>query len=641
MSAIIGVWHLDAKPLDAEIPAQMLATLIHRGPDGRNVWCQNTIGLGHAMLWTTPESLIERQPLCSRDGVQVLVCDARIDNRQELINTLRLYDRPAAQITDAELILAAYQKWGEECPMQLIGDFAFTIWNEARRELFCARDPMGVKSLYYHHQNRLFAFASEIKALFQVPEVPRVLNEERVAEHLAFVFDDQASTFYREIYRLPAGYCAIISTRGMRLRRYWTWDPTYELTLRSDGEYEEAFRELLSEAVHCRLRSAFPVGTALSGGLDSSSITCIARNYLKENEPHKRLHTFSAIFPGLPEPELRRIDERAYIQAVLADGDVVPHEIRADRLNPLGDLEQILWHQDDPLVPFNIYMHRGIYHAARAQGVRVILDGFDGDTTVSHGYERLAELAIQLHWRTLLKEVHSMTAQSKNQMRALYRLLQHFTFNPLVIDSFVFWWKKILGPSAISIDKNSVVSKDFISKINIKKRMYGAQYKNCQYPTSARKFHLQGFESPLIPYSLEMADKSAITYSLEPRYPFFDRRLMEFCLALPADQKFRSGWNRSILRRSMQGILPREIQWRAGKANLSPNFYLNLLGFNKEIITKTIKENELFVNDFIDFHALKTCFAKYMSQPSNVYAMALFTPLTFIVWFKNNIFDPE
>src|SRR2546422_5671131 len=354
----------------------MLARLAHRGPDGAGVWSEGTVGLGHRLLHTTPESLRERLPLASGDGTLVLTADARIDNRAELLGAL---DR-GVEATDAELILAAYERWGERCPEHLLGDFVFVIWDARRAALFCARDHFGVKPFYNHHApGRLFAFASEIKGLLALAEVPRRLNETRVADYLVPLLEDKVITFYEDILRLPPAHRMTVTREGVRTEQYWALDPEREIRMKSDEEYADAFREIFTEAVRCRLRSAFPVGSMLSGGLDSSSVVCVARQLLQQNGGN-RFHTFSIVFDDVPE-----CDERRYVEAVLAGGGADPHYIRGDLLSPLGDVDRFLDHQDEPLSVPNLFLYWAACRLASESGMRVFLDGVDGDTTVSHG----------------------------------------------------------------------------------------------------------------------------------------------------------------------------------------------------------------------------------------------------------------
>ncbi|HEY9875190.1 MAG TPA: lasso peptide isopeptide bond-forming cyclase, partial [Candidatus Obscuribacterales bacterium] len=300
MSAIAGIYYLDNRTVDPADLKRMVDILAHRGSDGCNIWSEGSIGFGHRMLWTTPESLLETLPLVNDTGEIVITADARIDNRDELIAVLKISDRPVEKITDSQLILSAYEQWGENCPEQLVGDFAFAIWDRRKQVLFCARDHFGVKPFYYYSSGQSFIFATEIKALLCLPDVPRRLNEVKVADYLASPTDDTAITFYKEIFRLPPAHRLTVSHEGITLQSYWSLDPSRELRLGSDEEYASAFRKLFTEAVRCRLRSAFPVGSMLSGGLDSSSITCVARQLLA-GDKNSQLHTFSAIFDKMTQ----------------------------------------------------------------------------------------------------------------------------------------------------------------------------------------------------------------------------------------------------------------------------------------------------------------------------------------------------
>lgn len=636
MSGIVGVLRLDGCPVDREALASMVVSLSHRGPDRQGVWCDESVGLGQGSLWTTLESLREEQPLSSPDKKLILTADARIDNREDLIKELNLRRGSGLEPTDGDLILAAYRHWGEHCPEQLIGDFAFAIWDQDRRQLFCARDPIGVKGLFYHYSpKKLFVFASEIKALFQVSEVPRALNDSRIADYLAFIFDDLESTFYRSIQRLPPGHRMTVNLKGLCLRRYWAFDPERELMHGSDAEYEEAFRELFIEAVRCRVRSAFPVGTTLSGGLDSSSIACVARNVLKADADRK-LHTFSAIFPSLPKKDLRLIDERAYIDVVQAECDFVAHQIRADALSPLGDLDTVLWHQDEPHVPFNLYLHRGIYQSASTHGVRVLLDGFDGDTTVSHGYERLPELVRSFRWITLLKETRALSWHFANPgLLTWWKIVLTHALQPIIPPSFGHAWQRIRHPTDPPWGVDSIIDKAFAQRVGLEQRMHALRKVTSHSFHRARETHLRGLTSPLIPMALEQADKAAAAFQLEARYPFFDRRLMEYCLAVPADQKLRKGWPRSLLRRAMQGVLPPKVQWRRNKGDLRANFHRGLLNSGMEPVRRMLSEDGGAMRELIDVPALAKAYERYQANPSDADGLPLFSVITLFSWLSN------
>ena len=596
MSGIVGIYHRTSEPVEPQFLSSMVEEIAHRGPDGIQIWHENNVGIGHLSLWTTPESMLEQMPQCDRLTDTTITADARIDNRDELIDLLDLKGDRAEKITDCSLILRAYHKWGRNCPAKLIGDFAFAIWDGRERQWFCARDPMGVKPFYYYCSSTLFAFASEIKALFCLPQIKKEINELRIAYQLTGCFEDEEITFYKDILRLRAGYSLVISRESKASGEYWALDPSRRIKLGSDREYAEAFKELLVEAVRCRLRSAFPVGSTLSGGLDSSSITCTARNLLADS--HQQLHTFSAIFPNLPKSDLIWIDERRYMDAVKAGGSLQSHDIRADLLDPLLDW---LWQGDEPIQGNNMYIHQGMFDCAKQQGVRVFLDGVDGDTTVSHGWRYLTSLVYTGHWWRLLQE---LSAASRKVKISRKKIVRQYCIEPFIHEPLSKVRQKLFPQH----NYDELIAPDFARKTNV----YSHIQKVASEPlfVTARKEHFASMSTGLYPLAMEICDKAATSCSIESRYPFFDRRLMEFCLAIPLEQKFQQGYARSILRRAMDGILPPEVQWRTNKAKLGSNFQRNLLDYNSQTLDKVMQNSEL-IEPYIDMSKLKPIYNRY------------------------------
>lgn len=612
MSAIAGVLYRDDRPV-AEVELQRMAeALAHRGPDGSAVQVYRPVGLVHRMLWTTPESRHEELPRLDAEEDLFLTADARLDNRDELIVALGLGGQPRENIPDTEIILRAYQRWGEDCPTHLLGDFAFALWDGREQKLVCARDPMGVKPLYYYSGREVFAFATEIKALLALPDMPCRLNEERVAEFLVPTFDDRTATFYQEIFRLPAAHVLIAGIDMSRMRRYWAPDSSRVVRCSSDEEYVEGFRALFREAIRTRLRSAYPVGSTLSGGLDSSSITCTAVQILSEQRDFN-LHTFSAVFPDLPDADLRLIDEREYIEAVVALGSFRPHYVRGDRLSPLQDVDTVLWHADEPFVAPNLYLHWALYGAAQRQGARIFLDGIDGDTTVSHGLGYLAELAGTGRWRSLVREATVLAATS-GLSSSPRRIVWEYGILPSIPSGPSRLWHNMRDRFGRNPHFGDLVNPAFAQRVGLAGRLRGAEESNRSRARAEREIHRRGLMSPIVPYVLELADKAAAAFELEPRYPFFDRRLIEYCLGLPADQKLRAGWTRSIMRRAMEGILPPKVQWRAQKANLSPNFTRQLFDRERETLDRVIYRKLNAIDAYVDMQSLRAAYQRYTSD---------------------------
>jgi asparagine synthase (glutamine-hydrolysing) len=611
MSGIGGIYFLDKRPLENNKLTLVSNALAHRGSDRDGVWLQESVGLCHKMLWTTPESLLETLPLVNQAGNLVITADARIDNRDELIPALGLENYPKEKVTDSQIILAAYELWGENCPARLIGDFAFAIWNQKEQSLFCARDPMGVKPFFYYHSNRVFVFASEIKGVLSLADVPRDINELAVACFLENVFQDKVSTFYQDILRLPPSHSLSVSPDRKVITSYWALDSSKEIKLKSDDEYAEAFKEIFTESVRCRLRSAFPVGSTLSGGMDSSSVACTARQLLMEANSSE-LHTFSAIFPSIPEPYLKQLDERKYIDAVVNLGGLEAHYIEADRVGPLIDIDKRVWHKDEPTVGINMYIHWAMYQSAREHGVRVFLDGLDGDTTVSHGLEYLQQLAISLQWTTLVKEAKALARQyGLGTKKAIWE----YGFKPL-LPQWVWQGLSLLkGNSPFEVLTLDLANPNLADRVKLKKYAKSALKPYLENIYQARKIHCRAMNSGLMTYALELADSCTNAFSVEGRYPFFDRRLMEFCLAIPASQKLHQGTTRAVLHRAMVGVLPPLVQSRHTKANLGANLHRNLLSYHRELLEDTAIDPSQTLEKYVNESALKSAYERYSSNP--------------------------
>ena len=645
MSAIMGIYYPDRKAIALENLKDMMDILVHRGSDNADIWHESFIGFGHRMLWTTPESLVEKLPFTSKNQDLVITAEARIDNRDELISWLNIKDN-RSRITDSQLILMSYEKWGDSCVERLLGDFAFAIWDKPKQQLFCARDHFGVKPFYYHYSQQAFVFASEIKALFCVPQVPRKLNEVRVGDFLSSALYDKQVTFYQDVLRLPPAHIMKVNSAGIKIESYWSLDPKYELQLSSDEEYAAKFKEIFAEAVRCRLRSAYPVGSMLSGGLDSSSIACMARKILHENG-RPNLHTFSGIFDNVPES-----DERFFMNAVTARGKIEPHYIHADEVSPLVDLEKILWHQDEPFLAPNLYLNWQAYQQANRLGVRVVLDGFDGDNIVSHGFGYLRELGRAGRWLKLFSELKKVNQNfrgytqnfEKSYLLKFLSYLEEYGIKPLVhkfkITRFIWYRYKDLSKRIQAKAKGNVttswtscINKKFIDRIGLKQRRKALLKERYGTSNTQRQEHYHAVNNGVLPTTLEVLDRTANTSAIELRYPFWDKRLVEFCLSLPTEQKMNLGWTRMILRRGMEGILPKEIQWRGGKGNLGHSFRYGLQTFEKNNVKQMLEPQQ--IENYLDLSYLNSICDRFICENQDDDVTSIWKAINMSLWLKH------
>jgi asparagine synthase (glutamine-hydrolysing) len=677
MSGIVGVHSLNHRAVDPQNLQQMVDLIAHRGPDGVNIWVEKSVGLGHRMLWTTPESLIEKLPLVDQARNLVITADARIDNRDELMSVLELPDRPLEKITDSEFILAAYHKWGETCPEHLLGDFAFAIWDQNKQSLFCARDHLGVKPFYYFYQpGNKFVFASEIKAIFGVPEIPRRLNEVRIADYLALMMEDKVITTYQDIFRLPPAHSLVINQSVIRIWPYWELDKQRELRLSSNEEYAKQFQKIFTAAVSCRLRSAFAIASHLSGGLDSSAVTCVARHLLHQAEKPQALHTISNIFD-----EITECDERPFINAVLEQGGFIPHYIHGDQCSPLSNLDEIFQYEDEALLGPSHFYPWNLNRVANEIGVRICLDGFDGDAVVCHGSARLTELARQGKWEIFISELKTVAAHFNfpplgvlqhyglpylqdlvkqwrwvaftQAVQLIHKhfgisrqaLIIHYGIKPLIPSSMRQLWRRLRKQpitATTPVSKTPLVNHKFAEEINLEARI-NRFHAYPPAPLTAKEEHWRNLTQGILAYTFEQIDQYAAIFALEARHPFMDKRLVEFCLALPAEQKLDQGWGRVVMRRALAGILPEKIQWRGGKADMTANFYDGLLNRNREILSEVMSHKLGNLEKYVDIDFLQTVYQKLISGKEPIReqdSMAVWQAVILALWLDYKQVQP-
>lgn len=595
MSAIFGFVQLDSKPADEELLRRAGEALKHRAVDGQFMRVNGPVGLGHCLLQTTSSSPSNRK-LIERNGYMISA-DARIDNREELISELEIERISEQHVSDGELILKAFFKWGEDSPTRLLGDFAFAIWDTTSRSLFCARDHIGAKPFfYYFDRHTKFVFASEIKAIFCHSEVPRAPSENKLVDFLLADFGDRSATFFAHIFRLPPASTLTLRERNIKIRQYWALDPEQEIRLASDAEYAESFREIFTEAVRCRLRSDFPVGCMLSGGLDSSSIACVAHD-LSCTKRLGSLHTFSIIFD-----KTKQSDERTHISQVLRSRQFQSHSILGDPFAPFDDLDKVLWHQDEPFFAPNLFLNRQVWDVARESGVRVLLDGLLGDNVVSHGIEYLNELAYRWRWIRLARELGQIIETAKLNVPLLKPWLGYVLargIRPFVHENIVGLLRRVRGkPPEPWAERMRVFARDFADRADVRSRLTRL-YRQEQSPRNARRAHADALQSGMIETGLEIYNRGCAEFGIETRFPFADKRVVEFCLAIPGPQKISRGYPRMILRRALAGQLPDSIRWRTDKGDLGWSF-LDGLARSADLVDSRIRSSRDFLRRFIN-----------------------------------------
>ena len=636
MSGIGGLFNQDGAPVQQTDVAAMVAMLRRRGPDGADIWRRDAIALGQSRLSTTPEAARESMPLTVPGSGCVIVADARLDNRAEVATALALSEQ-LADVGDGELILHAYLVWGADCVDHLLGDFAFAVWDSHRQTLFCARDHFGVRPFYYHHApGRFFAFASEPRAILVLPQTPYRINPGRIADFLVSQLEgiDKTSTFFDQVYRLPPAHTLTVTPQDMATRRYWTLEPGAELHLASDDDYTDAFLEVFTQAVQCRLRGD-RVGSMLSGGMDSGSIVAVARAQfaLAGRGP---LPTFSAVAP----PGQACVETNT-IHAALSMHGLAPTLVDYGQLAAtMPELTKLTWSLDEPF-DNHMTLPRAAYLLAVRCGINVVLDGVDGDNVLSEG-SYLAHLVRRGQWHTAYRE-----ARGANRFwggsypprwvlpRSAYR-----AFVPLPLRRLrhrIRAGARMSSRVQRAVDE-SLISADFAREIHLAERL--AQLDSHGHDDWAQDLgheRARALAHPYLTVGIERYDRVASAMAIEPRHPFLDRRVVDFCLTLPGEQKLRGGWPKAILRRAMDGRLPDAVRWRPGKEHLGWMFTRELLAEAREEVPAMIERNLTLLAPYVNLDTVhRACAA---GEPGGEDG-TLFEVATLASWLERHRMPP-
>ena len=541
MSGIAGIIQQKGNPVDRRLLESMTMKMAARGPDDLQIWSKDHIGLGHALLQTTVDTPATRQPR-SLDGCIRITADARIDGRQELYAALEdrrqiLGGNPA----DVDLILAAYCKWGRNCVHHLLGDFAFALWDEDRQELFCARDPFGIKPFYYCRIPKGVIVGNTLESLLLHPDVSPTLNEQSVADYLLYGFSIHPGiSLFRDIQKLPPGHTMTVEAdANPRIERYW------RLSVEKIRRFERAedcidqFNAVFQTAVSDRLRTD-RVGVLMSGGLDSTSVAAQTQRCLADLFDHFDLQAFTLAYQWLVE------DQEADFSQQAADAIGIPvHRLKMDTIGPyeiFGGVQAMRTLLQSSFA--GPYGPASTDTLLSPNACRVGICGYGGDELFHPGFTDLKAWLRNEHWPALALEAF-------NYWRTHGRLP--------AIGLRTYVRKKLMNRRRSGLPPYPPwLNKRFERRLNLRQQWNSFYGPNKPSETS-RSAAVQGLRHPLWHNLFEAYDPGMTGIPVELRFPFLDLRLVSFCLQLPTIP-----WcvDKYLLRRSSRKRLPETVNLR-------------------------------------------------------------------------------
>jgi asparagine synthase (glutamine-hydrolysing) len=537
MSGIVGSLHTDGAPVDPGLLRQLTEFLTFRGPDAQQVWTAGRIGFGHTLLRTTYESARENQPF-SLDGKTWIVADARVDARQDLLTKLRSKSHEElSAAADPELILRAYQVWGDQCVDHLLGDFVFAIWDAPRQRLFCARDQFGVKPFFYAHLGSLFLFSNTLDCLRRHPAVSDKLNDLAIADFLLFEMNqDPATTSFADIQRLPPAHTLTCEAGRVSIRRYWTLPVPEPVRFSRDEECVERFRELLDAAVADRLRTEH-AAAFMSGGMDSSIVAASAQRLFSSAGLPGRLRAYTQVFDSLVPH-----DERHYA-GLVAEALHIPIEYQTADAYELFDGADLA--ENAVPEPANMFWEAPQLDQLRGLGEQncVVLSGLGADPVLS--------CRLSLHFRQLLKQ-GAIVRAAKDAFRFLAR---ENRWSRLYLRTR---WRLLTRKYSRTMKFPDWVNPELEERYQLRLR-FEELIAKMPDGKGVRPIAYSNMTSHIWPAGFEVMDAGATHCAVEIRHPFFDVRLVSFLLSL-APLPWCS--DKELLREAGRGVLPEEVRLR-------------------------------------------------------------------------------
>jgi asparagine synthase (glutamine-hydrolysing) len=540
MCGICGIVNLKKKPVEESKIHQMMKSMKHRGPDDEGLFVKEHIGLGFVRLSIIDLSLAGHQPMFSADKRYVILLNGEIYNYIELREELKMKGYVFRSVSDTEVLLYSYVEWSDSCLHKLNGMFAFAILDTLTNILFLARDRYGIKPLYYYHDQNQFIFASDI------PPILSILNNKSEPED-SIIFDylvlnrtnHSDKTFFKNIKKLQHGHTLTVKGYDININCWYSLPDRifqYESLKFSETEFLEEFKN----SIDFQLRSDVPVGTCLSGGLDSSAITSLVLS----NKQEVDLHSFSAIYQ-----KGQKGDESEYI-AEFRDKNLKIHYTFPTDDSLLQDLDSFIVSLSEPVPTTSIYAEYKVMELAKNH-CTVLLNGQGADELMAgyhyfYGYY-FRDLIKSNSWGKFLNELFQYTRTH----RSVYGLKTlGFSLNPRSLRHF---------------KKHDFLDRTFYNNFYNKDNSLLDNFYNSE---NLKKFLINHFEYKF-EHNLLWADKTGMKFSLETRFPFLDHNLVEKTLSIPTNNYIKNGYTKVIMRNAFKGILPEKIRMRKDKVGFS------------------------------------------------------------------------
>ncbi|MBF0547618.1 MAG: hypothetical protein HQM08_24475 [Candidatus Riflebacteria bacterium] len=583
MGRIFGMVDFSGKPFSQEKLSKIRKKAALYRPDYLNIFVKDAYMLGYSHFISTPESEFEKMPSWDEQLQFALVANARLDNRETLLNVFDVPQHLRSCIPDGKLIYWGFQRWGADCPKYFRGDWSFAVWDENRKRIFVARDQCGNTGLFYYFKKGIFVFSSDISGVFDLSDASRSLNEKALAQFLNFIpgFESQ-TTIWKDVFLLPSAYLLSVDSQDLKVFQYWNLNDAKPLRLSADSDYTERFIGLIEKAVQTRVRSKGAVGTHLSGGLDSSTVTAfVARQIIKSSEKvysftYVPLYSAEHLFPNAICNEWQLADKLSEKYK-----NIVHIPVDAKNFSPVKIIHESLNLLETPVHSVsNLFWAAAIREEAHKLGIKTMLTGQLGNGGISWdgGKNRIYSLFREGNFSTGLKELRAAGKYRKNMSRAI----KNFVLKPLLMP-WINYAKGLFSVRQSPWLDFSAINMEFANKsiqtCNINQSFRNVLSSPPITPLKERETYLM--INATIAGSIFHQENN--WSSLQTLDLTADLDLLEFCLSVPLRLFTLKGGSRMLLRKSMEGILPPEIQWNPRRGKQASDIVFRLIGHKDDV----------------------------------------------------------
>ncbi|MFC4263214.1 asparagine synthase (glutamine-hydrolyzing) [Ferruginibacter yonginensis] len=559
MCGIAGILSPQKQLVQLPLLQKMADSLAHRGPDGEGFWINpfQQVGLAHRRLAIIDLSAAANQPMPYNERYTI-VYNGEIYNYKEIKIDLQKAGYHFKTNSDTEVIIAAYDFYKDACVKYFDGMFAFAIWDEQTKVLFCARDVFGEKPFYYFIDKNIFAFASEMKALWAIG-INKIPDEKMMLNYLSLGYVQNAAnksqTFFKDIFALLPAHTATFNMLTMQLHLHKYRDINKENSIKiSEIDAANELHNLLNRSIQKRLRSDVAIGTSLSGGLDSSTIAYYIKQ-IKAQTTQPNFKTFSAIFPGFEK------DESAFIQQFTQQQQIENITVTPTAQGLLNDIEKLCYHQEEPFASSSIYAQFKVFETAAANGIKVLLDGQGADETLA-GYSKY------LHWYIQELVSRNKFIQARKERKALQK---NHPFKWNIKNTLATY---LPAHATLALEKKAYYQTIADNNISyeLQRHVKGREWQGIYKPVVTKLNDILYYDTMQFGLDelLRYADRNSMAHGVEVRLPFLNVALLQFIFSLPSSLKINAGFGKYILRKMMEHELPNNLVWNPTKIGFEP-----------------------------------------------------------------------